>query len=383
MVKRFFLFKGFEGRKVYKKDIQILSAYKKGSTDSLFIKILKNNMAPFFRVCRDLLWLIAGFKTKKLLEFLDEYNPQIVFLQSTNSLYSFSIAKWICLTRGIPLVMQTTDDYVTSKFTIDPFFWIQHYLLNNVYQWAVDYASCVIAIGDKMAAEYKLRFGGNYHVAMNTSDPLGLPEYKSGCGKINFLFAGNLGLNRWKLLSTIAESLEQLHNEEGLISELSIYSLDEPKKKILKKLNRSSYSRFKGAINNTQLNTIKSKMDILVHVEAFDKKNKHITRLSISTKIPEYLASGRCIFAVGPKDVASIQYLDDHDLGVTVTSENINVIKIALKNIIMNEQKRIYYSNKGIEVANRRHNARQTRSDVFDIIISAIQKKEKFNKIIK
>ena len=52
--------------------------------------------------------------------------------------------------------------------------------------------------------------------------------------------------------------------------------------------------------------------DILLHVESFNEKMKKYTRLSISTKIPEYLASKRLIIAIGPVDIASIEYLKDN-----------------------------------------------------------------------
>ena len=58
------------------------------------------------------------------------------------------------------------------------------------------------------------------------------------------------------------------------------------------------------------------KADSLLHVEAFDEKSKKSTRLSVSTKIFEYLYAGKIILGYGPSDVASMEYL--RDIGCSV-----------------------------------------------------------------
>ena len=49
--------------------------------------------------------------------------------------------------------------------------------------------------------------------------------------------------------------------------------------------------------------------DVLVHVESFDPAARRYTRLSVSTKIPQYMAAGRAILGYGPGEGASCQYI--------------------------------------------------------------------------
>ena len=379
IIKRALFNNRVQGRIVSYSDKVEMLTLKNGITNNPVLKVIRKNISPLFRFLRDMLWNISGYKTDNLKKFIDEFNPEVVFFQSSSGVFAFSIIKWICNYKNIPLVMQTTDDYVSSMFTPNPFFWIQQIRLINAYKWAVSYAYYVIAIGEKMAIEYKNRFSGNYFVAMNSiPDPL-LPKYIPKNNEIKLIYAGNLGLNRWKVLVLIAECLEDLYEEEGYKGELSIFSLIEPESKELLLLNRPPYSHFKGALNTEELNNIKKYCDILVHVEAFDKKNRHITRLSISTKIPEYLASGRCVFAVGPKDVASMQYLAENDLGVTVMSDDKLDIKRSLKEIMINNELRTLYAEKGIEVARLFHNADKTAENIFQIVTSSIRNFSKSN----
>lgn len=379
IVKRALFKKEVQGRRVEEIDQTQIVTYKEKVTSGFFITLLKKNISPIVKLSRDLLWSFAGFKTAKLKEFVDEFNPDVVFLQCSNAVFAFSLTKMICEERRIPLIFQITDDYITPKFSLDPFYWIQHFRLQRSYNWAFAYADKIIAIGDKMANEYKRLYGNDYYVAMNSIEGLNLPEYVARRGKIRFLYAGNLGLNRWKILSQIAECLEELNKEEGLDGELSIYSLLHPGEKAIALLNRPPFSYYKGAADTEKLNNLKKDADILVHVEAFDKANKHVTRLSISTKIPEYLASGRCIFAIGPKDVASMEYLIDNDLGVTVTSPEKNTIKNQLRDIMSSPDKRIFYAQKSVNIANLHHNSANTRESIYKIIEAAHNKNAMLN----
>jgi len=372
IVRRFFLNKKKQGRIVEKTSVAEMKSLKDEVTKSPTLKLLRRNISPFFRLLRDLMWSFSGYKTRELTKFIEEFNPQIIFFQSSSGVFAYSLTKWVCKSKNIPLIMQVTDDYVSGMFTLDPFFWIQMLRVRLAFKWAISYSSCVVAIGEKMVKEYKTRFGGNYTIAMNSASEISLPKYTADNQVINFVYAGNLGLNRWKILVLLASCLEELKNDEGICAYLSIYSLIEPDAEELKFLNKSTCSEFKGSLTTEQLNDVKTHSDVLVHVEAFDKTNKNITRLSISTKIPEYLASGRCIFAVGPEDVASMQYIVEDQLGVAVLSDRKEELKEALKDIIMDKEKRISYSEKGIGVARLRHNSQKTAESISQMIKSTI-----------
>jgi hypothetical protein len=92
---------------------------------------------------------------------------------------------------------------------------------------------------------------------------------------------------------------------------LQIYSNNKPDEKIFKKLDIPNASKFCGSLKSNELMVVLNKCDIPVHVESFDKKSIQATLLSISTKIPEYLSLEKPILAIGPKEVASMEYLEN------------------------------------------------------------------------
>ena len=83
---------------------------------------------------------------------------------------------------------------------------------------------------------------------------------------------------------------------------------------------------------------IRQSSDFLVHAESFDSENKKVTMLSISTKIPEYLSSNRCIVAIGPSEIASINLIKENDLGIVLSDyvtleQNAQILAATIANI--------------------------------------------------
>ena len=100
---------------------------------------------------------------------------------------------------------------------------------------------------------------------------------------------------------------------------LDIYTTDSLTDEQNKLLNRNGCS-VKGALTLKQVKMVQKEADILVFVESLEKKFRDTARLSFSTKITDYLRSGKCIFAIGDKNIAPIDYFNRYDSAVTATS---------------------------------------------------------------
>jgi glycosyltransferase involved in cell wall biosynthesis len=126
---------------------------------------------------------------------------------------------------------------------------------------------------------------------------------------------------------------------------------------------------FKGALNAAEVQQVIVESDILVHVESMDKVSRKLTRLSVSTKIPEYLASGRCILAVGPAEVASIRYIQDHEAGLVVT--DLETLRGNLETLISGPELRRSYALNGLRLAQQRHDSRIV-SDLLETTLRGV-----------
>lgn len=336
-----------------------------------FVRNLFLKKVPICCSMREFCWGRQKWKTEKLKSWLDKIAPEVVFFQGSDCATIYDMVFWICDYLNIPLVLQLTDDYVSSKFTLDPFWWFNHFAYKKRFVRAVKTAHRVIAVGEKMAAEYSRRYGGQYYVGMNCIETDSINDYIPKNEKLRMIFAGNLGLNRWKILAELGKYCFEDKTLSNNV-EIKIYSLNTPNKSILKQLNLGKVMQFCGALTSEQLRNVVEGADVLIHTEAFDRKNRHVTRYSISTKIPEYMARKRCILAIGPNDVASIQYIQKYDLGAVVTSLNQKSLTDCVKMLVNDPEYRINHAKHGFKRAMQYHSPKKTQDDIRLIMQSAL-----------
>lgn len=329
---------------------------------------------PAALVVRSAVWKRARRDGDRFRAWLDEFEPQLVFFQSSSAVFAFDLVEEICRERSVPLIMETTDDYVTPRDRWSPFSSTHYRQMQAVYARAVARAHAVVAIGDAMAQEYAARFGGRWEVAMNSVEPARtIPPRPSDARRpVVLLFAGNLGLNRWRVLASVGAALDLLSAEHGREARLEIFSIDTPEPKVLEALTASNRVVFRGATDSESLQHHRAEADVLVHVESFDPRNRHITRLSVSTKIPEYMAADRVILAVGPDDVASIRYVADEDFGVVVTSQDARDIADHLAEVLPDHDRQVELRARALKLVGVRHSRERTKEMIARLATEAV-----------
>lgn len=329
---------------------------------------------PLALMIRSVVWRRGRRDDDRLRQWLDDFAPELVFFQSSSATFAFDLVEQICADRRIPLIVETTDDYLTpgSRWSLTGRLYYRG--MQRVYRRAVTRAYAVVAICQKMADEYRRRFGGSYVLAMNsvaieeTSPPTALTPDRPAV----LHFAGNLGLNRWRVLASVGRALDELAERHGITAQLEIYSIDEPEPAVLEALTTSRRVRFCGAVGHDELREHRARADVVVHVESFDRRNRHVTRLSVSTKIPEYMASDRVIFAVGPGDVASIEYLRDNEIGQVVTEDSPPLVADALRALLTDEALRVRLRERAMTLAHRNHSRTATREMITRLALDAV-----------
>lgn len=326
---------------------------------------------PLFVGLRELLWARSKWKSNLLIEWIKEFSPDVLFFQGSNGVFGYEIALWICNEFKIPLILELTDDYTTSLYSCSLLERINKKKYREVFAHAISLAYRVITISEYMAIEYKKRFGGEYSVLMNSVNINATDDEPDIQDHVRFLYAGNVSINRWRVLVQIGKAINEINDEHDIKCKLDIYTPTLMQEKIRRRLSSVESIECKGSLNQEELAVEIQRSNILVHVEAFDKKNKKITRLSISTKIPEYMASKRCILAVGPNDVASIIYLRDNCYAQVAESDNINIIKDSIIELINRPDVRKTYSEAAYKAAYLRHHPDTSQKIILEIVEDA------------
>ena len=297
----------------------IMESGKKKSFIKRFFHVFSQARNPIALWIKDRIWKKADYS--KALDWIDQFDPDVVFFQGFSMAYGYDFALNVCKRNNIPLILELTDDYTYRLYPLSIIEKINHKRYMNVFTEAITLASKTIVISDLMKEEYESRFGGDMDVMMNA---VHTKNFNYDCERTpnDYVYAGNLLLNRWKVLRNLGKALLQINQK----ATLNIYTPDVPPKHILKSLSKVSSIRYGGRLTKDELECRLKKCEYVVHVEAFDKKNRKITRLSMSTKISEYVACGAKILAIGPSDVASMKCISDNNLGIWIYNPSVKKI---------------------------------------------------------
>ena len=327
---------------------------------------------PVMNLARDFLWQRKRWDTRHLQEWLDHVDPEVVMLVPGEYRFAYEIAYHIARKRRIPLIIYYTDDYYGKQLSLSPLYWLMHSLLMCTARKAVAYSSCLLTVSDRMAEEYQRRFSRPCYVLRHSVDTRKPCVYRVGAtrGGQAVLYRQPLHSNRWRSIAVLARALSQYVTAGGHRAELSIFSRQKPNLPLLNAISIDGISRYAGSLDADGVCAEQQRADVLVHVESFDRRSRHYTRLSVSTKIPEYMASGKCILAFGPSEVASIDYVRRHDMGIVATDKG--QLPDALKRAIEDAGLRTQMGMRARAVAERNHDRRANARFLADLMRAVV-----------
>lgn len=270
-------------------------------------KILFNSMknSSFVRLAREVLWKKKNWCSTELNKWLDEIKPDLVFFLAGDAEFAFNITKYIVTKFDSKLVVYITDEYYYSKNVMLNLAAYRKYRLRNKLKGLLNKTNLLLTISNEMKELYLRLFQMNSIIYINTPNIETYKIKKNG----HFLYAGGLGLGRFKSLLSLAYALDKYNFLFGSKIELHVFSSSINDENFQKYTFKSKSLRFFKPVDSKKLYYLYSKYSYLVHVESFEKKYINKTRYSISTKIPEYLYSGSKIIAIGDKNLSSIKFL--------------------------------------------------------------------------
>ncbi len=272
------------------------------------------------QLLRELIWKCGKWKTKELDAFLEEFAPDVLFFPVYSNVYMCRLQNYIASKLKKPVVLYSSDDnysYTAVRHTPLPLlhrFWLRHQEKKLFKR-----ASKVLVISPRQKEEYDQLFGIDCGVLTKGID-FSQVEYqpKPVGDPIRMVYTGKLIIGRWKSLAKIAQALGEINREKTRMV-LDIYTTDTLTEEQKAALNRNGCT-VRGALALDQVQQVQKEADVLVFVESLEKKFRYTARLSFSTKITDYLKSGKCIFAVGDSQIAPIDYFRRFDSAITATT---------------------------------------------------------------
>jgi glycosyltransferase involved in cell wall biosynthesis len=292
---------------------------------------------------------------------LAEFGPEVIYTCSGN-IQITQLASQLASRLGVPIVPHFMDDWISTKYKENRVLALHNRKLKESVWEMMRQAAFGMAISAVMAAEYADMFQMPFHVFMNCVPTMAhskpVPPIDPATG-MRLVYVGGLHLNRWHSLKAIGDALTYLAGE-GVRGKLYIYAPAGDLREHGTKLTGPSIE-LAGSVSLGQIPAAMQSAHVLLHVESFRAEDRRYTRLSISTKIPQYLSEGRALFCYGPREVASVRFVRDHNCGVVTDSEDQLELRAALGNILQNGALRERLAANGLKVVRQEFDAMAVR----------------------
>lgn len=290
---------------------------------------------------RNFIWKIGRWKSDQLKSFLDEFQPDIIFQPVYFQPYINDVALFAKEYTKAPMLGYISDDnYTLRQFRISPLYWIDRLWNRQKVKEVIEKCKILYVISQIQQEEYENIFTPACKILTKCYDfSKPMPEWKLSGDTIKMIYAGNIGAGRWKSLALISSAVDKL-NREGYKVQFDVYSTTSQTKKMKKALNTMG-SKLHGAVSYEKVLDLQSKSDILVHAEGLSLESRMAVHQSFSTKLVDYFALGKCIFAIGTEDEASIKHLKDNH--AAVVAENKSMVYYQIKWLLSDMDRILQY----------------------------------------
>ena len=114
----------------------------------------------------------------------------------------------------------------------------------------------------------------------------------------------------------------------------------------------------------------------LLHVESFEQRFIDYTIFSVSTKLPEYFASGTAIFAYGPEEVASIKYLAANHCAAIAGTVDQALLRNSLKEFMNDAALRSKVAANAMKLCRQNHEAANQRQRFLETLLAAARNRK-------
>jgi hypothetical protein len=213
---------------------------------------------------------------------------------------------------GIPIVPHFMDDWPDNLFQHGQLAGYARWTSERTFARVLERSPVCLSIGTDMRREFESRYGRPCPVVGNSVD---FGTYENLMGKVrgddNILtlsYVGGLHLGRDQVIESVAGALlGRLAAGRAWCLDLFVPPADAGRADALALAFRSI--RHRGSLDPKQVPTALVESDALVFLESSDPAIARFTRLSVSTKVPEYLASARPILVLGPEEQGSVRAL--------------------------------------------------------------------------
>lgn len=315
-------------------------------------------------IAREIIWRLSGWKSKELDGFLEKSKPDVVVVEMSGYLHYNRLCRYVVRKTGAKAIGYFLDDCFTYRRTKFSFFSLRPFVRKSLKKLA-GVCDAFWAITEKTKREADEFFGIDCRVLTKpipfAPDETWIPYEPHS--PIRMLYAGKLGIGRSDVLLQIAGILREI-NCDGEKITLDVYTTSDLSDK--EKQAMLPFVHLQEPVRQDELAKIQAEADVLLFAEAYEGRNAKIARLSFSTKLTEYLHSGKCIFAVGHPEIAPMEYLKTE--GAAVCTGNLQEIRDGLIRLTEHPEEIPAMGQAAYDCGKRNHSAAKIEKTVDETI---------------
>lgn len=316
-------------------------------------------------IAREMVWKLGKWKSDELDEFLDSFKPDIILHSMESYIHLNRIVDYAIKRTGAKAVGYIWDDNFTYKQSKNLFFKLHRFFQRRSLKRLAAKTNAFFAITDKTKNEADEFFGIDCRL-------LTKPLYRTprvDCASVNkpvkLLYTGKLVYGREQSLVALVDAVKSIGGEDSFV--IDVYTPNAIPPKLAKRLD-CGFCRIHTAVAQSETLKLQSKADVLLFLEDMCGRYSQIPRLSFSSKITDYLSSGKCIFAVGNKYTAPMRYFAENGSAMVCTSKA--EISAALETILTDETAIARFAEAAAESAIKNHDREKTIKIFTEVIYS-------------
>lgn len=328
---------------------------------------MQKNRRYSLLLARELVWKLGNWKTAELDSFLDSFKPDIILHSMEGYIHLNDIVEYAIKRTGAKAIGYIWDDNFTYKQSDETGYKIYRFFQRKSLKRLAKKTSRFFAISDMTKEEADNFFGIDCVVLTKPLSVEPVVNYGEIKVPIKAVYTGKLAIGRDKTLARIVKAAEEI-NRDGVKIRFDIYTGTVLSDEMKNALN-CDYCQLHAAVPQAEVLEIQRNSDMMLFVEDIDGKDARIARLSFSTKITDYLSTGKCIFAVGCRDTAPMQYFIKNDAAVIATDDK--EIEEKLEMLANNPDLLVQYAEKSCKAGIENHSEEKI-FNTFDSVIKSV-----------
>jgi glycosyltransferase involved in cell wall biosynthesis len=220
-----------------------------------------------------------------------------------------------------PFIIHILDDWPAAigNNSIFKNYWNKK--INQEFKQLINTVSKRVAISEAMAKEFELRFSGKWDYFHNPIDiNQWLPYQKKTISKhsdfIKIAYFGRIGRANQEALLLFIDAIKELNKIHLVFIQIDIYSSNILPNAYLE----LDFIKIHGFINHHEIPKIIVSYDYLILPISFNEQDFTFSRLSIPTKLSEYLISGVPVIIFAPKETAVCKFADETNSAFVIST---------------------------------------------------------------